>query len=771
MAEKLGGLVLEIDVDNRAALTGLERVKQSALSTGQELKTAFLAFQGAIAGTAIVATVKQIADLSIAAESAGVRLTSLAGRFGESAAAIATASAAAKQLNLSQTEAANGFAQLYSALRPTGVSLAEIETIFVGVTAAAKNTGLSAESVNNALIQLTQGLASGRLQGDELRSVLEQLPPLSQAIARQLGVSVGSIKQLGSEGKITTDVIIKALNDLKRVELGQLDSSLNTSAERIKALGVAWENLQLSLAKEFGGVGDGLLTGLKAALDFLSNINLTDTQQEIKSVEAGIATTTKLITESKKYKLDTTDAENRLKELEKRLQKLQKRPDIITSDKEQAYAQRAKILADIQKQEKELFGQGATGILFGSKDVSGRALLEGFDKAGAKAFTVLSGIQKQIDDLQKQKIDLPLDATLQREQIDAQLAKLRTELADKRKGLILDTQIEVSKEALAELDRKIKAGSGDSGLKTERDQIRLQIEQLLEARKLLGQAVAQPIPTPAGPDPKEQLQKVKELQDAQTRLADATLFEAQSRARLKGLDLQIAKAKELAAIEDQGQRGQVAAVQGVLESINAARQSQINIGRQLVRDATAGADASALKQGALDYVAAGKELELSLVNGGRALKDQLNEATKRLDDTLSSNFSILTQIGKQRVLEQAEKNITRGVQTGFVDPTLIPDRSNAQAFISFGQQAAAIADSVASFNVTQQSVANAQAQLAQDFVTTGSLVTTSIGNLADSAIPNLVAALNRNATADRTISVTVNADTGQTFINQAAALP
>jgi tape measure domain-containing protein len=500
VAEKLGSLFLEIDVDNKAALTGLERVKQSALSTGSELKTAFLAFQGAIAGTAIVATVKQIADLAIAAESAGVRLTSLAGRFGESAEATSAAAAAAQQLNLSQTEAANGFSQLYSALRPTGVGLKDIETIFVGVTAAAKNSGLSAESVNNALVQLTQGLASGRLQGDELRSVLEQLPPLSQAIARQLGVSVGSIKQLGSEGKITTDVIIKALTDLKRVELGQLDQSLSTSAERIKALGVAWENLQLSLAKEFGGVGDGLLTGLKAALDFLANVNLTGTQQEIKTVEADIASTTKLITESKEYKLDTTDAEERLRELERRLDRLKNRPDVITTDKEQIYAERLKILNDIQSQEKELFGQGATGLLFGTTDVSGRALLQGFDKAGAKAFAVLGGLQKQIDTLQSEKINLPFDATLQRDEIDKQLASLRAELQTKRKGLVIDTQIEVSQEALAELDRKLKRGVREPGLATERDQLRLEIERLQRKRDELDRPRPRPA-TPSRTDP------------------------------------------------------------------------------------------------------------------------------------------------------------------------------------------------------------------------------------------------------------------------------
>ena len=300
MAESLGKVDLTIDVDSRAALAGLEQVRRSAIGTGSEIQAAFAAVNVAIAASAFTAIAKQISDVGIAAESANVRLTSLAGRFGETELAQQAVAAAAKQLNLSQTEAASGFAQLFASLRPTGVSLQQIETIFVGVTAAAKNTGLGAESVNNALIQLTQGLASGRLQGDELRSVLEQLPPLSQAIARELNVPVGSLKQLGSEGKITTDIIIRALERLKATELGALDKSLNTSAETLKRFSIAVELLQREVSTLFGketldgvklvtgGVSD-LATLIKAAARGAKELkdNLPKQIQQDQSIRTG----------------------------------------------------------------------------------------------------------------------------------------------------------------------------------------------------------------------------------------------------------------------------------------------------------------------------------------------------------------------------------------------------------------------------------------------------------------------------------------------------
>lgn len=62
-----------------------------------------------------------------------------------------------------------------------------------------------------AILQLGQALASGRLQGDELRSLMENAPRLSKAIAEGLGVSIGELRKLGEQGELTADKIIKAI--------------------------------------------------------------------------------------------------------------------------------------------------------------------------------------------------------------------------------------------------------------------------------------------------------------------------------------------------------------------------------------------------------------------------------------------------------------------------------------------------------------------------------------------------------------------------------
>ncbi|MEE1914993.1 tape measure protein [Pseudomonas asiatica] len=60
-------------------------------------------------------------------------------------------------------------------------------------------SGASAASADAALVQLGQAFASGTLRGEELNSVLEQAPALSQAIAAGMGKTVGELRALGAD--------------------------------------------------------------------------------------------------------------------------------------------------------------------------------------------------------------------------------------------------------------------------------------------------------------------------------------------------------------------------------------------------------------------------------------------------------------------------------------------------------------------------------------------------------------------------------------------
>lgn len=74
-----------------------------------------------------------------------------------------------------------------------------------------KISGASVQESTAAMYQLTQAMASGKLQGDEFRSIMENAPMLAQSIAQEMGMTVGQLREMSSQGLITADVIKNAL--------------------------------------------------------------------------------------------------------------------------------------------------------------------------------------------------------------------------------------------------------------------------------------------------------------------------------------------------------------------------------------------------------------------------------------------------------------------------------------------------------------------------------------------------------------------------------
>ena len=221
--------------------------------------------------------VKYIADAGLAAESAQVRLRALSDQFGEYNQAQAATARIAETLRLSTTEAADGFASLYASLRPTGIGIKELEDAYIGFSAAARNSGATAQETSNALIQLKQGLASGVLQGEELRSIREQAPLVAQAIAKELGVTIGELKGLAAEGKVTTDVVLSALGKLKGTQLGTLNQQFQTGAQALRDLQIELEKAAQGIAKAFGPTAIKLLRAFTSAVERISDgLGLTE---------------------------------------------------------------------------------------------------------------------------------------------------------------------------------------------------------------------------------------------------------------------------------------------------------------------------------------------------------------------------------------------------------------------------------------------------------------------------------------------------------------
>jgi tape measure domain-containing protein len=122
--------------------------------------------------------------------------------------------------------------------------------------------GASTAEQNSAVLQLGQALGSGKLAGDELRSLGENAPLLVKAIADSMGVARGAIKQLGADGKITTEVVIKALREVG----DQMDE---TFSKLEPTIGQALTTVKNSFTKLIGEGGSGLFSGIAQGLIFV----------------------------------------------------------------------------------------------------------------------------------------------------------------------------------------------------------------------------------------------------------------------------------------------------------------------------------------------------------------------------------------------------------------------------------------------------------------------------------------------------------------------
>lgn len=202
----------------RAAIAGLGGAVDKLGSRVSQVGQRMSGLAGIAASLGTGALVGGFVKAGIEANRTAKTIEALAGQYGETAKVTEFANNAADRFGIGQTRAAQAVADLYGRLRPMNISLQDIQTTFVGVNNAAAKMNLSAADVEGVMLQLSQAMGSGALQGDELRSIMERLPAVGQAIAKTMGVTVGEIKKLGADGKITTDIIIKAMNELAGVK-------------------------------------------------------------------------------------------------------------------------------------------------------------------------------------------------------------------------------------------------------------------------------------------------------------------------------------------------------------------------------------------------------------------------------------------------------------------------------------------------------------------------------------------------------------------------
>lgn len=107
-------------------------------------------------------------------------------------------------------DTAQAFQRFDLALMQLGASQEESLRLTETVNKSLITSGATAGEASSGLLQLSQAFNKGKLDGDEFRSVMELMPPVADAIAKQMGVTRGELLRLAPQGKITAEIMRQA---------------------------------------------------------------------------------------------------------------------------------------------------------------------------------------------------------------------------------------------------------------------------------------------------------------------------------------------------------------------------------------------------------------------------------------------------------------------------------------------------------------------------------------------------------------------------------
>lgn len=175
------------------------------------------------------------------------------------------------------------YSRLANSAKDMGLSQQELITFTKSLNQAIALSGASATEAQAGMIQLAQGMASGVLRGDELNSVLEQLPTVADVIAKQLNVTRGQLRQMGQDGKITADIIFDAFQNAR----GELEERFGKAVPTIGQSFQVLKNNVIDLVGRFDQA-TGASEAISRALLFVSE-NLDTIAKVALSAAAGLA--------------------------------------------------------------------------------------------------------------------------------------------------------------------------------------------------------------------------------------------------------------------------------------------------------------------------------------------------------------------------------------------------------------------------------------------------------------------------------------------------
>ncbi len=249
----------------RRSLSDIGGSADQASTATEKLKKSLGGFGNTLVAMGLGVGIMQVLQMSDAYTKFTAQLKLATSSVREYSAAYADVKRIANQSQQGLQETGVLYARIANGTRELGTTQKQVAAITETVNMALKVSGATTVEAASAQLQLSQAFASGTLRGEEFNAVNEAAPRLMKALADGIGVPVGALKKMASEGEITSkvmaDVLPKALADLRE------------EAKKVETIGGAFTVLKNNMMEVFalraqtnGTVG--LLTG---AIGLLAN--------------------------------------------------------------------------------------------------------------------------------------------------------------------------------------------------------------------------------------------------------------------------------------------------------------------------------------------------------------------------------------------------------------------------------------------------------------------------------------------------------------------
>lgn len=250
MAENAGSIYYDIEMDVQGLLVAQQRVNQrldlmergfdSTTRAVNNTERSMSSLSGVAVALAAALSVKQISEYADAWATVNNKLANSLRPNEQLADVTERVFNITQQTRSSLDATASLYARLERATRQYGTSADDLAKLTTIINQGFVVSGATAQEAENAIIQLSQGLASGALRGEEFNSVNEQGNRLIVALADSMGVSIGEMRNMAAQGKLTTDVVVNGLLSQGAV-IGK--EFANTTTTISQALQVAGNNV------------------------------------------------------------------------------------------------------------------------------------------------------------------------------------------------------------------------------------------------------------------------------------------------------------------------------------------------------------------------------------------------------------------------------------------------------------------------------------------------------------------------------------------------